>query len=309
VGYRLKPGRPIDSEVRRIAGRQLQRALTEMRRVGGSRSDRTVHEARRRVKKVRALIHLVQPELGSGYGATNRRLRTVIRLLGPIADGESVVGTLSELATRYHGSMSSQAVASIRAGLVRRERRVDRKAAIDRVLPTAAELVRTALERLPRWTLQADGFRAITGGLEKTVRGARRAMARAEVGPGNDTFLRWRHRVKDHWFQIRLIEERTAHAFQTTEEQLETLDGILGAHHNCALLEDILQSDALASRTETAACLRVLRRHQSKLRAEALTLGAEIYRQKPSRFIKNVRRQWRLAGRMRAREVGDRRVA
>jgi hypothetical protein len=294
VGYRLKSGRSIESEMRRIAGRQLQAALTEMRRVGGSKSDRTVHEARRRVKKVRALIRLVQPDLGEGYRTTNRRLRIVVRLLGPIADGESVIDTLSDLARRYDGRMSSESVASIRGGLVRRERRVDRKAAIDRVLPRAAELVRTELERLPRWTLRADGFRAIAGGLEKTVRGGRRAMANAEAMPGSDTFLRWRHRVKDHWFQMRLIEGRTGGAFQAIAQRLETLDGILGAHHNCALLEDILQSDALASRADTAACLRVLRRHQLKLRAQALTLGAEIYREKPRRFVKNVRRQWRL---------------
>ena len=97
MGYRLHPGRPIQDEVRRIADRQLEEAIAGLRTVGDPESDDDVHAARRHIKKIRALLRLVRPALGDRYDSVNRRLRTVNRLLAPVADGQAVVATLAQI--------------------------------------------------------------------------------------------------------------------------------------------------------------------------------------------------------------------
>ena len=97
MAYRFKPGRPIDSEVRRIVDKQFDLALDMMRGVGSRTRDKTTHRSRRHIKKARALIRLVRPLLGDWYRPANRRLRAASRLLAPIADGESIVDALAHM--------------------------------------------------------------------------------------------------------------------------------------------------------------------------------------------------------------------
>ena len=89
--YVFRQGRSVESEVRRIADKQLTLAIAQMRNTGDRQSDEAVHEARRHVKKVRALLRLIRPGIGGLYRSSNKRLRKVSRLLAPIADGEAVV--------------------------------------------------------------------------------------------------------------------------------------------------------------------------------------------------------------------------
>ena len=61
MGFRLKTGQAVSSEVRRIVLRQLDRAVDELTAIGDPESDEAIHDARRRVKKIRAIIRLVRP--------------------------------------------------------------------------------------------------------------------------------------------------------------------------------------------------------------------------------------------------------
>ena len=112
-----------------------------MRDVGDRKSDEALHEARRHVKKIRALIRLVQPALGTAYRAANKRLRIVNRLLAPVADGEAVVETLGRPGLRYRGELPRRTLVSIRKDLVQRWARVDRQAKADHVLRNVATLL------------------------------------------------------------------------------------------------------------------------------------------------------------------------
>src|SRR6185312_2500583 len=182
MAYRLKPNRSLSSEVRRVGAKQLARAIAELRAVGTARRDDAVHEARRHVKKVRALLRLVQPALGDVYYAANRRLRAASRLLAPIADGASVVDTFARLDARTH-RLSRHTAVRVRAALVERQARVDRKATLDRILGRTAALLRAEEHRVAVCELNSHGFHAIGSGLEDSVRRLRRAAKRAAAVP------------------------------------------------------------------------------------------------------------------------------
>jgi CHAD domain-containing protein len=299
MGFFLKPGRPIDEEIRRIADHQFTRAVAELHPVGGAESDDTVHEARRRVKKVRALIRLVRPAFSRRYRSLNRRLRAVNRLLAPIADGYATVDTLERLAAKYRTALPRQTLAEIKGLLLRRKAVADEEASLSGAIQTAAALLCKERRALRRWRLDQSGFRAIAPGLGKSVRSSRRAMELALVHPTVEHYHTWRQRVKDQWFQVRLLQARCANALDRDERRLEALDGCLGEYHDCALLQNALTSDSALERSDAARCLWLVRRYQHELRAKARALDREIHRESPRQFVKRVRRHWRSANRAR----------
>jgi hypothetical protein len=297
MGYRLHPGQPIQDEVRRIADRQLEQAIAGLRTVGDPESDDSVHTARRHIKKVRALTRLVRPALGRRYRAVNQRLRTVSRLLAPIADGQAVVGTLAQIAERYGKELPPEVHAEIRATLLRRESMADEQAILDDALETAAALLRAERDGVSRWELDEAGFRAIAPGLERSARATRDAMARALSGSRSASYHAWRQRVKDHWLHIRLLDARCGGSLGLEERRLEELDGCLDDYHNCAILRDVMTSDASLARDDAALCLRLLRRYERELRTKARALGAQVHAETPRHLVKRVRRLWRAATR------------
>jgi CHAD domain-containing protein len=292
MGFRLKNDAAIATEIRRLVLRQLEIAIDELRAVGDPASDDAVHDARRRVKKIRALIRLVQPALDKAYRAVDRDLHEVSRMLAPVADGQGVIETLNQLAHRYRKVLPRRAVASIREGLRDRGARTDREASASGILQLAANTLRNERKRVRRWTIHGDGFQAIAPGLEESYRRARQAMIQAWSKPRPAHYHSWRRYVKDHWFHVRLIEGRCGNHLLAYQRRLEALDGVLGEYHNLILLRDVLVSDGYLNRRETARCLRVVSRYQRSLRRHAELLGVRMYADKPRRYVRRLARLW-----------------
>ena len=292
MAFRLKPDKSVSSEIRRIVLRQLETAISELRSVGDPESDEAIHDARRRVKKIRAVIRLVRPVLDQSSVAVDKDLRDVSHLLAPVADGQGVIATLDQLARRYQDLLPPRVVASIRAGLVDRGARADRHAWTEQVLQTAAAALRAERRHVKEWRLHADGFRAIAPGLERSVRRARNAMMQAWARPDAAHYHAWRRYVKDHWFHVRLLEGPCANRLAAEQRRLEALDGMLGEHHNLVLLRHVLVTDSRVSRQQTAQCLRIVSSYQRVLRQHAQSLGARIYAEKPRRFVRRVKQLW-----------------
>jgi CHAD domain-containing protein len=293
MAYALQPGRSVGSEVRRVADKQLELALAQLQGVGVRPSDtEPIHDARKHVKKVRALIRLIQPAFGRTYRRANKRLRAVSRLLSSLSDGEAVVGTVGRLVDRHRDELHPRAMAMLRKALIARHARIARQARADRVIQRAPTLLERQRWQVPEWRLTESGFDAVAAGLDRRVGLARQAMADAIAAPTTDTDHRWRRRVKDHWLEVRLLELRCGDALKEYERRLETLDGCLGEYHNTVLLQEILRRDVFLPRPETALVLRALRRYQRELRHEALRLAADIYDERSRTFVKRVRRHW-----------------
>jgi hypothetical protein len=297
VGYRLRPGKPIAQEVVRIADRQLALALAGLRIAADSENNSAVHATRRHIKKIRALMKLVRRALGRRhYGAANRHLRAVNRLLAPVADGQAVLETLARVAARYRDELPRDVVADVHHSLVRRDTMAREQAAVNDVARTAARLLRRERDRVRHWELSERGFGAVAEGYERTVTAGRRAMVKAANGQG-DEYHTWRQRVKEHWLQIRLLQERCGNRLGADERRLEELDGLLGECHNCVILRDAVRSDSTLTRTDAARCLRVVRRYEHTLRRAAHQLGAKVYQDTPAQDAARVHRLWRSARR------------
>ena len=298
MGFRLKPGPAISNEVRRIVLKQLDLATSELTSIGDPESDQAIHDARRRIKKIRAIIRLVRPVLDKEYRTgVDPSLRRISRMLAPVADGQGVIDTLNVLARRYRRSLPRKAVAALRADLVERERRIDADADAHHVLQKATRVLRAQRHRIKEWKLSKEGFRAIAPGLKESVRRSRHAMTVAWAHPTPRHFHSWRRYVKDHWFHVRLLEAHCGNHLIPIQRRLEALDGLLGEYHNLVLLREVLLDDSALAPLDRTNCLRVVARYQRALREQAQVLGVRTYSEKPARFVKRVRRLWLTANR------------
>lgn len=298
--YSFKPHHALSRDMRDIVDRQLTLALQRLKSVGTPRSDDAVHEARRHLKKIMALLRLTRPALGAEQARALARIRMASKLLAPIADAEALVDTAHLLGTGRAPRLGHSTITVMRAGLLAREASVGRRAVFDKVLPRVARMLRSEQKRVAAWKPRANGFQALAPGLERSMRRARRAMRRTEKTKDADAFHLWRRRVKDLWLQVRLLQARCGTSLNVIERQLDQLDGLLGQHHNLALLETVLLDVPLPSRRATAHSLRALRSRRLELGRKALALGARTLQQKPHAFVRHIADHWTATIRRRA---------
>jgi CHAD domain-containing protein len=202
MAYRLKRSRAVGKGLKRVAGQQLKKAAKQLRAGGAQGGEDPIHEARKSIKKVRALLRLIQDELGAACRGESARLRQAGRNLSPVRDAEALITAFDRLVKRR--KVRKGDVASIRIGLVEHKTRLEEKIGL-------AEL------------MARDGFKAIRGGLKKTFHRGRKAMWAALKSRSREDLHEWRKRVKDHWYYVRLLT-----AESPCQRRLKALENALG---------------------------------------------------------------------------------
>ncbi|MHB8242476.1 MAG: CHAD domain-containing protein, partial [Solirubrobacteraceae bacterium] len=98
----LLPGEPLGGALQRMAVGQLDLALAMLDSAGQEPDERAIHETRKALKRLRALLRLLQPELGlAAYEHENAALRDAGRRLAGARDAEVTLATLDALIERH----------------------------------------------------------------------------------------------------------------------------------------------------------------------------------------------------------------
>jgi len=95
MAYKVMSKRPLAQEVRRLLAQELLAAtsgLTHPPTAGGSHR---AHDARKHIKKARALLQVVRRPLGMNYEDADEELRTANRAIGPAAEARHIIETLN----------------------------------------------------------------------------------------------------------------------------------------------------------------------------------------------------------------------
>jgi CHAD domain-containing protein len=282
VAFQFKRGEPVPRAVRRIVTEQLEYAADQLRHGESSGRDEAVHEARKSIKKIRAILRLMSGELGPVAGAGNTLLRDLARKLAAQRDAAVLVETLDSLKE----DIDPPVLARVRALLVRERARAARAP-----LPgTVVFALERASERVRAWPLHATGFAALAPGLETSFHRGRKALKRARGNPTPEAFHEWRKRVKDHWYHMRLLEGVWTEAERSYEKSLKELETCLGDDHNLVVLRN--RAAMPGSAPELAGLLAAVDNREAQLRDRAMHLGERLYAQKPREFIRHAEGLW-----------------
>jgi CHAD domain-containing protein len=292
--FRFDPGQPVPDEVRRVARGRIDHALDELRGESDSTREEAVHEARKDMKKLRALLRLVRGELGDRvYAAENTCFRDTARELSGVRDADVMLVTLGHLEERY-GELPG-AGSRLRPALVAHRFR----ASAEGLRPKAAiDTLGEARERVADWPLETDGFEAFEEGLERIYRQGRRDFRAARKSPSAERMHEWRKRTKDLWYHLQLLEDSWKPVISALADEAHELSDRLGDEHDLTVLREWAHRHASAL-NGAEPVLRgfdvILENRQRELQQEAFEYGARIYADKPSVFVGRVEGWWEAA--------------
>lgn len=296
--YRFKLQEPIAEGVRRIGLEQIDIAATKL----ASKEDTAaaVHDARRCLKRLRAMLRLVRPGLAqSVYRREADRLIGIGRLLSGARDLYVMQQTLHKLETRF-GKLSDGASVRVRK-LVKDggDGNSGRETDARRQALTQLDLARRLFTgRAP------DGleFGHAIEGLGISYRKARKAFRRAYKQPSDDSFHAWRKRVQQHWRHMALLSRGWPEAMSARASEAKELSRLLGEDHDYAVLLAFARERS-APRLEpqdVAALLALCRRCQAQLRTEAKSRGERLFAERASDLKERVKLYWTSAAELAA---------
>jgi CHAD domain-containing protein len=292
MSYVLMAGESTAAGIKRVIEEELESAAAQLSQKSIARRDEAIHEARKSVKKIRAALRLVEDNLGVLFQRENRRLRATGRHLATFRDAAASIEIFDKVMA---GQEQKTDLSSIRRVLQQYKRETVEGAVVKAVLDKLVVVLSSTDKRVKEWPLDADGFPIIARGLERTFRRGRTAMAAAHEQQTPENYHDWRKRVKDHWYQLMLLESLWTPQMKRQLKQLKELETYLGDDHDLVLLLERLGAKHAEFKPKDLESFQTAAgHHQKRLRENAVSLGHEIYHEKPEDFIERVDKQWDL---------------
>ncbi len=276
---------------RRIACAQMTDALRALER--RPLSDGDVHSARKSLKKARAMLRLLRPAIGDrAYRRENALLRDTARPLSEVRDAKVLLQTLERLERRWRAHGSPSPVEELHR-MLRRERADMRRQLLRGSKPFIGQLaaLREARRCASRWSVGRKGWSILGAGLARVYGQARRALSRAESDHAAATLHEWRKQTKYLWHQLQVLEPLGAPVGRLAQTAHGIADA-LGEDHDLSVLRARIatRAPALAGRRRL---LSLIDRRSTHLRAQALTLGRELYAESEPAFERRLHALWR----------------
>ena len=278
AGFRRIASETLDESLALLRDREQNHDLT---------TAQIVHRMRRSCKAMRGLLRLVRPVFPA-YESENAVFRDVAASLSAARDSTVLVEALDSLIAqadrrrREHGALEPGDIAAIRAELAKP---AEDPASIETQLEQAAQVLLAARVRAAGWSLVAHGDAPLAPGLHKSYRAARRGM-KALAGSGDPQLSHeWRKQVKYHWQHMRLLRSLAPHLARDRVRAAGRLGDMMGEQHDFDLLAHMLEDDRMAGETAKRIALLAGRR-AARLARRSAKLGAQLFDQKPSVYMK-----------------------
>ncbi len=286
--YRLKTGESVQDGIRRVLSEQIERALGELADTNLGRAD-TIHQVRKRCKKIRAALRLVRPALGKAYSKENAWYRDAARRIANVRDTEAMLETCDALGEHFAGQMDQEILRPIRLRLETRKRtQMDDTDRIDTLLQDFESAMVTGRKRAASLSIKGDGEEAALAGMRGTYARARDAMEAAYDNPAPETFHEWRKRVKYHWYHMRLLRDAWPAGVQVRRDEADALGTLLGDHHNlCVLRAWVLNDRASIAKQEVLTnFIELVDTWTAQIERESKPLGGRLFAEKPKHLAR-----------------------
>ncbi len=291
--YRLKVQERVADGIRRIAVEQIEMATGKL--AAKENTPALIHDARRCLKRLRALLRLIRPALDEDtYRQEAERLSDIGKLLAEARDAHVMRQVLIKLENRPDGLPKGVAASMqkllVAAPAARGSRKDDgRRQALLRLRQTKKLFTGNAM--------QAVAFEDLVEGLEHAYDRARKRFRKAYRKPTDERFHAWRKTVQLHWRHMLLLSRGWPEAFSARASEAKELSRLLGEDHDYAMLLALAESrgaEVLAP-ADLAKLTALCRTCQTELRAQAKPRGARLFAETPGNLTARIVRYWNSA--------------
>jgi CHAD domain-containing protein len=304
MAYRCKIDEPFAKALRRIAREQIHRAATRLSQAHDGPTP--IHEARKHLKRVRALLRLVRPALGEkAFRQENARMREIGHLLAGARDLDVLEETAAALGASCRPGLRP-ALGEVMAAIESARRTAAADGMAERIEKARAKLAEAA-EEVSRLKLHDRGFDAVACGLSRTYRDCRKWFARAYEEPSDHNFHSWRKTVQHHWRHMVLLTEAWPEAMKARAAAAKELSDILGQDHDLAMLKGCMETGIAAGLPAKSRdqLVQLCEARQARLRALARPRGERLLAERTKAFSARIRSYWTNAREIAAEERSD----
>lgn len=234
MAFRFKLDEPIEKDFQRIGLEQIQRARTQLAANVDTATE--VHEARKCIKRIRALLRLGREGLGDGtFRAENARFRSIAALMAPARDQHVVLQTILKLEAETPGH-AAPALAHIKAAVLDPGHAVDTIASRDSMNQASAALERAA-KRFRNLRIAPDEFSTLAKGLTRSYKRGLKWLETAYADGSDESFHELRKCVQAHWRHMALLSRAWPALIEARIAAARELSQILGDDHDLAILK------------------------------------------------------------------------
>jgi len=291
MAFRFKLAEPFEEGVRRIAREQIERAQSQLKAPGDPVV--AVHETRKSLKRLRALLRLIRPALGeSAFREENARLRDIGGGLSSTRDRHVLLETVAKL--EANSSLARKGLGQVMRDVLHvtngREDPASEAAAIRQALSRLGE----AKKRFGQLRLEGKDFEIVGAGLQACYRRTRRAFHKAYAEPSDEHFHEWRKGAQQHWRHMALLSRAWTGCLNARVAEARALSQLLGDDHDLALLVAFVHSESGGKLTasQVAAIEKVARQRQEELRAVAHPRGVRLFTEGSRNLRRRIAAYW-----------------
>jgi len=288
MGFRLKLREPLPDGLKRVFREQIDSALQLCQHPAKQRGV-TVHEVRKHLKKLRAAMRLATGEVGKNcHACEDRCVRKIGRLVSDLRDSQVRLQTFVELcdeAAKHRKQQLFQRTEELL--LLERE---SFSAAFAGWQSQAIPQLESVRARLMDWPLDGLNWKQICGAVAKIYKRGQRELAKTIADPVPENFHEWRKRVKDIWYQLRILQPLNRMVLQEMAHNAEVLGELLGRDHDLDFLLVRLEKESgdSALADELAQLQKLIGKRCKRLRRDALELGRRFYAEPAKAFAKRI---------------------
>lgn len=288
MGFRLKLREPLPDGLKRVFREQIDSALVLCRHPA-KQLGVTVHEVRKHLKKLRAAMRLAVPVVGKKQHALEDRcVRKIGRLVSDLRDAQVRLQTLIQL--RDEIARGPEDIPFPRIEELLSLERESFSAAFAGWQKQAIPQLERVEARLLKWPLNVLTWKQICGAVGKIYKRGQRGLETTINEPDPENFHAWRKRVKDIWYQLRILQPLNRVVLTEMSHDAGVLGELLGRerdlHFLWARLEKECSDEAL--RDELAQIEKLIRKQGKRLRTNALELGRRFYAEPAKAFAKRI---------------------
>jgi CHAD domain-containing protein len=288
MGFRLKLREPLPDGLKRVFCEQIDSALQLCRHPAKERG-LTVHEVRKHLKKLRAAMRLAVGEVGKNRHAhEDRCVREIGRLVSDLRDSQVRLQTLIQLRDEAAKGEEEKPFPLIEELLLLE--RESFSAAFAGWQKQAIPRLERVSERLAKWPLDRITWKQICGAVGKIYKRGQRGLAKTIKKPIPENFHAWRKRVKDLWYQLRILQPLNRVVLEEMAHDAEVLGELLGREHDFDFLLARLEKESgdETLQDELTQLQKLIRKRGGRLCRDALELGRRFYAEPSKAFAKRI---------------------
>lgn len=293
MAWRFEAGEPLADAFRRVATEEIASIAAALQASDKDPAE-AVHETRQGLKRLRALLRLARPTLGSAYKREDRRWRDAGRSLAASRDGTVLESAFDKLVKKAGNKLPAEHIASMRGQLHdgsggNATDAGQRRKRILRTLANASQRLAT----LP-WPMTSDDLHR---GLTMSQKRLRTSWKAVKDDPQPEFLHRWRKRVKDQATQLRLLRDLLSDEMRGRRAVEKATAELLGDDHDLWLLAERLSGASIPIGAEPSRdlLLAALVKRRKALRRKAIKVGEAASSDKPQAFAKAVVASWNAA--------------